>query len=214
MEIRSYLVWLLPGGNLDAKKIQEFYLHALYTEAPISNFISEEEHFFLQHHLSERLNIERAARLRNLRTVLHDDMHLLNRIFSRADLLPMVQNYAASPYFWMHRGRSLIEDFCLFVFQSYNIDPLLKLVARIEGVHSGLSASIVLNTPWPEHQIEDQGKDILESFLTPFYIVWDKFFQNKNDYFPVQERAICKIIRSDEKIKIKFQREELCKQLA
>ncbi|MEW9889465.1 MAG: YcaO-like family protein [Candidatus Symbiodolus clandestinus] len=78
---------------MDAKKIQEFYLHALYTEAPISNFISEEEHFFLQHHLSERLNIERAARLRNLRTVLHDDMHLLNRIFSRADLLPMVQNF-------------------------------------------------------------------------------------------------------------------------
>jgi hypothetical protein len=141
-------------------------------------------------------------------------MHLLNQMVSKADLLPLVQAYAASPCFWIHRGRSLIEDFCLFVFQSSNINSLLKLVARIEGVHSGLSTSFTLNTPWTEHQIEHHGNDTLEIFLAPFAISWDQIFQKKNDYFPVQENTVCQIRRSGDKIKVKFQREELCKQLA
>ncbi len=189
---------------MDAKKIQQFYLQALYTEVDTTSRLNAEEAFVLKTISRDRLEIERAARLRNLRTVIHDDMTLLNKIISKNDFMPHLELYVASPYFWMHRGRTLVEDFCLFFANFSNASEVLKLVARIEGVHSGLSASAETKTPWQEHTIYKDGKDTVESFIAPFKLPWPILFSKGDTYIPEMQAVNCLLRRSENRVKVDF----------
>ncbi|MGF6768615.1 hypothetical protein P3T18_001085 [Paraburkholderia sp. GAS199] len=188
---------------MDAKKIQQVYLRAMYSGTPDVP-ASAEEAFVVSHLSHDRLQVERAARVRNLRTVLHDDMRLLNRKLSKAELLPYVQDYAKSEGFWMHRGRTLIEDFSLFFVECTAASPVLKLLARIEGVYSGLSVSIEADTPWNAHLKWCEGSETLESFVAPFSLSFDKVFGEQSDYQPAQQDVNCVIRRSGQNIHVKF----------
>lgn len=188
-----------------ARMIQQAYLRAMYSGTPAAT-ASPEVAFVIGHLSDERLQVERAARLRNLRTVMHDDMRLLNRKLNKDELLPHVQDYAKSERFWMHRGRTLVEDFCLFFVECSAASPVLKLLARIEGVYSGLSASIEAETPWTAHQQLRKGDETVESFVAPFSLSFNKVFGNKFDYQPVQRDVNCVIRRSGQNIHVKFHR--------
>lgn len=189
----------------DPKKIQQLYLRAMYSGLP-KLIGSEEEAFFVNQYSESRLAIERAARVRNLRSVLHDDMRLLSKVLDKAKLLPYVQEYVASECFWMHRGRTLIEDFSIF-FVDHTIAPLhIKVLARIEGVYSGLSASVHADTPWVAHDKWKDGEDTVESFRAPFALSFPKMFDSLQDYEPEPLEVNCVIRRTQRKIHVKFHR--------
>lgn len=188
---------------MDANKIQHAYLRAMYTETP-QEPASGEEAFVMAHFLNERLEVERAARVRNLRTVLHDDMRLLRRVIDKSELLPYVQAYAKSEWFWTHRGRTLIEDFCLFFVECSAASAVFKLLARIEGVCSGLSASTADASPWTTHLKVCDGEETRESFAAPFALSFNKVLGKKTDYLPVERKVDCVVRRSGEKIHVKF----------
>lgn len=193
---------------MDAKKIQQFYLRALYTAIPDDARLGAEEQFVLKTMQLDRLEIERAARLRNLRSVLHDDMCLMNRLISKSALFSHVQAYAASPYFWLHRGRTLIEDFCLFFVEFGAADAVTKLVAEIEGVHSGMSALDSCHTPWQGHKIIHEAAEFLEFFPAPFALAWKALFNNSSGYTPIPQPINCYMRRTNSEIRVKFTKGE------
>ncbi len=200
---------------MDSVKIQRFYLRALYTEILLSSDTLDDESAFVLRTIStERLNIERAARIRNLRTVLHGDMQILNKAITSSALLSHVQAYARSPSFWMHRGRAQIEDFCLFFCESPDIDAATKLCARIEGVFSGLSASANAATPWSGHVVSRSGANVVESFAAPFSLSWRGMLEDQriNTVMPSTTEVTCQVKRIDNKIRIGFVKGSQCKQ--
>ena len=192
-----------------SSSIQQFYLRALYTEVEIHGPIDDASDFVLRHMDLERLRVERAARLRNLRTVLHGNMYLLSRLIDKKSLLPIVQAYASSELFWQHRGRTLVEDFCMFYTNEWGkSDAVSALVAKVEGVYSGLSASIDVVSPWPQHYQVRESDDIRETFLVPFAISWDLMYGTFPHYQPSPRPAYCQIFRQGDKIKISFTEKE------
>lgn len=188
---------------MDPKKIQRIYLHAMYSGLP-ETIESDEERFVIAHCSEARAQVERVARVRNMRTVLHGDMRLLSRVLDKPKLLPYVQNYVASKYFWMHRGRTLIEDFCLFLVECSSAPMTIKVLARIEGVYTGLSATIDADTPWAAHSKWHEGGDTFESFRSPFALSFPKMFSAQPDYEPEPRDVNCVICRSRHNIHVKF----------
>ncbi|QRR07544.1 hypothetical protein FPJ27_14660 [Burkholderia sp. MS455] len=198
---------------MDASTIQRLYLRALYTgiAEPIG---SDEQTFLLAHMAIKRLPVEQAARIRNLRTVLHDDMRLLSRVLDKGELLPYVQEYARSDLFWMYRGRSLIEDFCLYFVQFSDASPVFKLLARIEGVYSGLSTSNRIDSPWSEHFTSHDGDVISECFAAPFALSFETLFSKPSSYQPHARNVNCVVQRHEQAIQVKFRDASTCKQSA
>lgn len=195
---------------MDAQKIQQAYLRALYTGV-VDQPTNEEESFLHAHLSPERLLIEHAARVRNLRAVLHDDMHVLSKTLNKADLLPYVHRYVLSEQFWMHRGRTLIEDFCLHFVEQSPAPTLHKVLARIEGIHSGLSAAPRSRTPWPAHAKWNEGDDICEGFASPLNLSFHRLFDKPSDYQPVSQEVNCILRRSGKSIHVKFHNAQSCK---
>ncbi|MGS0896533.1 hypothetical protein ACVBGC_28985 [Burkholderia stagnalis] len=199
---------------MDAWKIQHAYLRALYTGTQ-KKIASPEEEFVVAGLSTDRLEVERAARIRNLRTVMFDDMRLLNRVMSKGELLPFVEKYAQSEQFWMHRGRTLVEDFCLFFVEHAEVSDALALLARLEGVYSGLSASTEAATPWAEHKKQSYGtSEAVEHFVAPLRLAFEPLFREQLSYEPVREETECIIRRTGHAIRIKFNGLPTCNQLA
>ncbi|WP_322053004.1 hypothetical protein [Paraburkholderia bannensis] len=191
---------------MDARKLQQVYLRAMYTGAPVT-VSSEEDAFFVAHSSGERLIVERAARIRNLRTVLHDDMRLLKRVMDKASLLPHVKAYAESDLFWMHRGRTLIEDFCLYFVEHTSATAVHKLLARIEGVCSGLSVKTAVASPWSGHDTQPYDDGTTETFVAPFSLPFKQIFDSASDFQPTNQPVICLIRKFGEKINVKFMKD-------
>ncbi|MDR5880859.1 hypothetical protein [Caballeronia sp. LZ032] len=194
---------------MDARTIQQLYLRAIYSGLPEPTGL-EEEVFVARHHSEERAAIERAARTRNLRTVLHDDMRLLPRVLDKTRLLPYVERYTESECFWMHRGRTLIEDFSLFLVERTPAPAAIKVLARIEGVHSGLSASVGANTPWSAHVKWREEDEVVERFRSPFALSFRKMFADSSGYEPELREVDCVIRRSPHRIQVKFHSVSIC----
>lgn len=188
---------------MDAKRLQQVYLRAMYTSVPAA-CSSKEEAFLVTHASTERLIVERAARIRNLRTVLHDDMCLLKKVLDKAALLPYVKAYADSDCFWMHRGRTLIEDFCLFFVEHASASPVHKLLGRIEGVCSGLSVTTSATSPWSGHDERNAEGDVAEAFIAPFSLPFRRIFEEQSSYEPSQRPVTCVVRRSGQQINVKF----------
>ena len=188
---------------MDARRLQRVYLRAMYTGAPAA-LSSKEEAFFVAHSSAERLIVERSARIRNLRTVLHDDMRLLKKVLDKASLLPHVKAYAESDLFWMHRGRTLIEDFCLFFVEHASTLPVHKLLARIEGVCSGLSVTTPVASPWSGHDAQQDDGGTAEAFIAPFSLPFKQIFEVQSDFQPAKQPVTCVIRKSGQKINVKF----------
>lgn len=137
---------------MDARKLQSIYIRLLYCDDFSSLEPSEELDFIMSNVSVCRLEVERNARVRNLRTVLYSDMRILNQYVCKSKLLGVVQGYCGSKSFWEHRGRTLLEDFCLFYAQQNEIHPRLRLLSEVEGTLSGHSVAQNRPSPWGSHQ--------------------------------------------------------------
>lgn len=96
-----------------------------------------------------RLELERAARLRNLSFYLTRALDSLRALLEPSDWDVLVSSYCDSEQFWQHSGRNLAENFCLYahdVLQARG-QGFLASVARLDGVTSGLHAGGA--SPWP-----------------------------------------------------------------
>ncbi|AZF43549.1 hypothetical protein C4J87_3406 [Pseudomonas sp. R1-43-08] len=190
---------------MDATKLQLLYLKLLYSGLDEAEGETHEAKFLLRNMKLDRLAVERAARLRNLRTVLYSDMKVLNRVLSPKALLPYIEAYATSPCFWKHLGRSQVEDFCLYLVSRDDIGPVMRAACEIEGVYSGLSSRPDKATPWPPHRVEIVLEQVLECFSIPFSITWKD--AKGNDAFIVKDcdrYYTCTVKVSKERVTVYF----------
>lgn len=132
---------------MDAKKLQRAYVSMLYSETyRIEGAV--EEYKYLDNTMDKsRLLVERAARQRNLRTVLYSDMSFVPRYFSKEKILELVIDYCESDSFWNWNSRTLIESFCIFIFRNSNLSEEEKVIFLIDGVYSGISTKSE-QSPW------------------------------------------------------------------
>jgi hypothetical protein len=96
-----------------------------------------------------RLDLERAARLRNLSFYLTRAVDTLRALLAPSDWDALVSSYCDSDQFWQQRGRNLAENFCLYAHDVLHArgQGFLASVARLDGVTSGLHAGGT--SPWP-----------------------------------------------------------------
>lgn len=152
---------------MNVEELQGKYIRLLYGDNTPCRDESDESVFIISNMDISRLEVERNARVRNLRTVLHGSMRFLGAYISKDSLLPIVRSYCADSQFWRHRGRTLLEDFCLFFSQQPEVDPQLRLVCEIEGTLSGMSVPASINSPWPDHHQTQDGHQ--EALFAPWY---------------------------------------------
>lgn len=190
---------------MDASRLQLLYLKLLYSGIDEAEGKTKEAAFLLQNMKLERLTVERAARLRNLRTVLHSEMKVLSRVLSPKDLLPYIEAYAASTCFWQHLGRTQVEDLCLYMATNLDLDPVIRVACEIEGAYSGLSNGPEKVTPWTTHFVEVSEERFLERFSVPFSVGWTD--EKGNDSFIVKHSGrhyTCTIEVVKERVTINF----------
>lgn len=151
---------------MKAYTLQQIYLQLLYSKEISDIPESLEKKYIAETINTDRLKIERSARIRNLRSVLHTDMRLLSRYIDKVSLLPYIELYCTSNFFWLFRGRTLIEDLCVFLVKNTDMHPYMKVIAQIEGIFSALSTEILKLSPWGENSINTPNK--MESFSSSF----------------------------------------------
>jgi hypothetical protein len=95
----------------------------------------------------EHLSVERAARVRNLSFHLQRACPTLAGMLGAEQHREWVASFADSDQFWFAVGRSLPENYCLFLAPRLE-DPLLCAVARVDGILSGLPAAPDGVSPW------------------------------------------------------------------
>ncbi|MEM0672870.1 MULTISPECIES: hypothetical protein [Dickeya] len=164
---------------MDAKKLQKAYVSMLYSDRYRIKDADKEYQYLAQTMDSERLLVERAARQRNLRTVLYSDMHFSPRFFSKEQFLSLVRAYCESDSFWNWNSRTLIESFCSFVVEKSDLTEEEKMIFLIDGIYSGISTNSK-NSPWQSEINHISGKSTTEE------IILDKYFSlsslNKADH--------------------------------
>ncbi|WP_038903626.1 hypothetical protein [Dickeya zeae] len=154
---------------MDAKKLQKAYVSMLYSDCYRIKDADIEYQYLAQTMDSERLLVERAARQRNLRTVLYSDMHFSPRFFSKEQFLSLVIAYCESDSFWNWNSRTLIESFCSFVVEKSDLTEEEKTIFLIDGIYSGISTNSK-NSPWQSEINHISGKSTTEE------IILDKYF--------------------------------------
>lgn len=153
---------------MDAKKLQKAYVSMLYSDNYRITDAETEYQYLARTMDSERLIVERAARQRNLRTVLYSDMHFSPRFFSKEQFLTLVIAYCESDSFWNWNSRTLIESFCLFVVEKSNLTEEEKTIFLIDGIYSGISTSSE-NSPWKSKISHVDEKSITEEITLDRY---------------------------------------------
>jgi hypothetical protein len=135
----------------------QLYLRLLYNQ-PLSAYLIEQVEMapasfpaatvrLLRSVNKYHLEVERAARIRNLTHHLARACPRFAAFMERELLHGWVQQFASSPDFWHMRGRTLAENFCLFLYPKLP-DPLLSEALRLDGIISGLSADPYVASPW------------------------------------------------------------------
>ncbi|MCC8374514.1 MULTISPECIES: hypothetical protein [Photorhabdus] len=132
---------------MDAKLLQKAYVSLLYSDHyRIAD--AEKEYGYIHSTMNgDRIVIERAARRRNLRTVLYADMHFAPHFFSKDFFLELVNQYCESDSFWNWNSRTLIESFCYFVCKHAGLREEEKILFLIDGIYSGISTGME-DSPW------------------------------------------------------------------
>lgn len=99
----------------------------------------------------ERLRIERNARVKNLDRHFERNCPNLYFCYSKEKLTPVFQEFVNSRDFWLIKGRTLSENFCLYVYKalSKETEGFIQDVAMLNGIMSGIASldgNIV--SPW------------------------------------------------------------------
>lgn len=191
---------------IDFIRLEKIYLKMLYTDNLTDDKATDEYRYLLMNHNPERLAVERAARQRNLRSVLYNDMILINSFIDKNKLLEDVIDYCSDFFINNTSGRSLVENFCYFMYLHGEQTELFKSLYKIQGVYSGVSTNSNLPSPWLNHQIESEEYKFTEIFDIPLRLNTSYFSkENKNiDPHPGIGTTECKISKNEKNILIKF----------
>lgn len=154
---------------MDAKLLQKVYVSLLYSDNYRMPGAEEEYQFLSKTMDSERLKIERAARRRNLRTVLYSDMHFAPRFFTKEEFLDLVIKYCESDSFWNWNSRTLVESFCYFVFHHSILSDKKKFIFMLDGIYSGISTGLE-NSPWHSSVSKCQANALTEEIDSDWYL--------------------------------------------
>lgn len=125
------------------------------------------------------LRVEQGARARNLGRQLRCSCPCLTRSFSDSFYESLVFRFCNSPEFWTSAGRSLAENFCLFVYNILRADKhyFWSELAKLEGIISGLSKRPTASSPWQgsirevPRRISLSSEGAVEVFRTPFKLI-------------------------------------------
>lgn len=98
----------------------------------------------------ERLAVEQKARMRNLNSHFARSCPSLYLVLSKETRQRLLEEFINYDLMWATRGRTLAENFCLFVYEEL-ADPtngFAREVARLSGMRSGLSYAPNTASPW------------------------------------------------------------------
>jgi hypothetical protein len=128
----------------------------------------------------ERLAVEQWARLRNLSGHLARSCPGLHAVLPREQVEGMLARFVDSADFWTPSGRTLAENFCLYVHrQAYpqlhpSLQELARDMAHLDGIISGLCVDAP--SPWDE-ALEQRTAPALggalktESFISEWHLI-------------------------------------------
>jgi len=126
----------------------------------------------------ERLGAEQRARARNLNSHLARSCASLYLALAPDVRKEIQSSYVNSPDFWVARGRTLAENFCLFTYErlSPSEHGFARDVARLCGVMSGLSFTHEARSPWFDLDpataaLPLSGALATESFITDWELI-------------------------------------------
>jgi len=121
---------------------------------------------------TEQLAAERAARVRNLSAHLARALPTLQGMLGTDLHREWVSRFADAIEFWQARGRTLAENYCLYVAPRLD-DLFLSTLARLDGTLSGLAAAPRAASPWsgePTPPVLD-GALATEVFRSPVHLL-------------------------------------------
>lgn len=154
---------------MDAKILQKVYISLLYSDNCCIPGAEKECQFLSETMDSERLKVERAARRRNLRTVLYSDMHFSPKFFSKETFLDLVIKYCESDSFWNWNSRTLVESFCYFVFHRSTLSEKNKAIFLLDGIYSGISTGLD-SSPWDSSITKHHADSLTEEIASEWYL--------------------------------------------
>jgi len=97
----------------------------------------------------ERLNVERNARLGALNRALAASLPALYDLLTIDDAKVRLRRFANTDDFWSGTGRTIGEAFAIFLAASADLPIVVREMAQLAGVMSGLVAAPMANSPWP-----------------------------------------------------------------
>ena len=191
---------------MECTTLEKIYLKMLYTDNLTNEIDTEEYKYFLKNHDPERLAVERAARQRNLRTVLYNDMTLINSYLDKNALLEHVLKYCSDFFFNNSSGRSLVENFCFYMYLHNDQSELIKIRYKVQGVYSGICTNSNIPSPWPNHRVAQEDNTIHEIFDIPLRLNASYFStQNKGvETSPKKIQTECTISKNESNVLMKF----------
>ena len=108
---------------------------------------------------SDRLRVESEARVRNLAAQLKRACPRVAAV-SGPDFGKYVASFASAAMFWEVQGRTLAENFCLYLVGSLSPElDYLSDVAQLDGIVSGISTGKI--SPWPPMAIPKEIAGVL-----------------------------------------------------
>jgi hypothetical protein len=112
-----------------------------------------------------KLAREQEARQRNLANHIARACPRLTSQLTTQGLGPLVARFCDTPFFWREHGRSLGENFCLYVShgEARAKDALIRSLARLDGVCSGLPNRSSATSPWTGESTATDELGILAS---------------------------------------------------
>jgi hypothetical protein len=156
------------------------YLKLLYSPVFTDQFFATKQTAHCENFLKpfinrERLRAEQHARFRNFIFHIRMSLTLLDDILTTEELESITLSYLDSADFWDFRGRSLIENFCLFAYKNLNIDnkPITADLIKLQGIVAGLMADCEKSSPWEGGIVTVNQQIAKESFFSKFKLVSD-----------------------------------------
>lgn len=161
----------------EVSELLETYLRILYSPNYAANFFANQQSTVCEAQLKpfinqEYLAVEQYARFRNFIYHLKLSLTLVNNLLTEDELSDIIKIYLDAPDFWDFKGRSLLENFCLFAYKILNNEnkKIQASLIMLQGVVAGLMNQPEMNSPW-EHVVEQTDTQAKEIFLTDYQLI-------------------------------------------
>ncbi|MFW2438915.1 MAG: hypothetical protein ACN4GR_06030 [Arenicellales bacterium] len=135
----------------------------LKTESPTR--VPQKIETLLQSIDASALVIEQNARQRNLTNHVSRASPRLSAYIGKERLADFVSMYSDTPFFWMNRGRTLAENFSLYLHWT-NVcesDSFFAALVKFDGVTAGIGNRKASRSPWTGESTNSQESELINS---------------------------------------------------